>query len=109
VTPQVERLGPGSKRAFDDTSLERMHGGRRDPVGNDSQLGLAVDLRYGIDQLEVLRCIHDAPMTGDEERTAVRARSNRRAVAWTCLTRGTVRQSYGDFIVAQIDAMLKGV
>ena len=79
MTLEVERLGPGSKRPFEDATLERMHGGRRDAIGNRSELGLAVDLRDGIDELEVLRYVHDAPMTMMRHRTAARARSNRRA------------------------------
>ena len=81
MTLEVERLGPGSQRSFQNAPLERMHGGRRDAIRNDSELGLAIDLRDGIDQVEVLRCVHDAPMAMMRERTASRARSNQRAEA----------------------------
>jgi len=81
MTLEVERLGPGSERPFEDAALERMHGGRRDAIGDNSELGRAVDLRDGIDQLEVLRCVHDAPMTMMRDGTAVGAPSNRRAEA----------------------------
>jgi len=66
VALEVERLGPGSERPFQNATLERMHGGRRDAIGNDSESGLPVDLRDGINQLEVLRCVHDAPVTMNE-------------------------------------------
>jgi len=109
VTLEVERLGPGSERPFEDASLERMHGGRCDPIGNDSELGFSVDLRDSIDQLEVLRCVHDAPMTMMRDGTPARARSNRRAQAIDMPRRGTVRQSSREFISVQVGRHLRRV
>jgi len=109
VTLEVERLSSGSERSFKNATLERMHGGRCDTIGNDSEFGLAVDLRDRIDQLEVLRCIHDAPVTMMRVRRAARAPSNRRAEEKRWLMEVRLGSHLATFVIVEINSFLRSV
>jgi hypothetical protein len=105
VALEVERLGPGSERTFQNATLERMHGGRRDAIGNDSESGLPVDLRDGINQLEVLRCVHGAPVTMNEAEQPLAPA----AIGAPERRPGPVRQSVRDFVSVEVGPHLRGV
>src|SRR5512138_1704670 len=59
----VESLAPGPQGPLEDPAFERVHRRCRDAVRHGLQLSGAIDPCYGIDELEVQRCVHDAAMT----------------------------------------------